>query len=219
MAPVFSNKFDSFAENNVNTEAYDSFKVSFVNSAIMRPLDFVIDTLVYCADVVSVETYLSEVQSHEPNDFVFAVSFIEHLDLSLNEWSLYYDNDLDEPFGYSSIITIFDLSLLGFFSTSSDYFYFDCLDYDHAPNAILYDLYAGTVLSITDEDIALEDDLYDEELEDEDYHLELDDEHVWFFHTALADTAVIKFSNYLKAVDYNLFNDKLSSFFFHKDGN
>jgi len=80
-------------------------------------------------------------------------------------------------------------------------------------------MYAGIVLSITDEEIALEDDLLDDELEDEDYHLELDDEHSWFFHSSLADLVVIKFSNYLKSIDSILFNDKLSSFFFHKDGN
>jgi len=35
----------------------------------------------------------------------------------------------------------------------------------------------------------------------------------------LADLAVIKFSDYLKSIDVILFNNKLSSFFFHKDGN
>jgi len=91
---------------------------------------------------------------------------------------LYYDNVFDEAPGYSSIITIFDLGFLGFSSSSNDYFYFDCLDYDKHPDAIkIYDMYAGIVLSITDEEIALEDDLLDDELEDEDYQFELDEEH------------------------------------------
>jgi len=85
MAPVFSNKFESFTENNFFIGAYDSVKTWFDTSSKARPLDFILDALVFCADVVSIETYLSDTQSYEPNDFVFAISFIEHISIALSE--------------------------------------------------------------------------------------------------------------------------------------
>jgi len=61
-----------------------------------------------CADVNSLTTYLSDVQVLEPNEFSDSISYLDHLNLSLNEWSLYYENDYDVALGYSSVISVID---------------------------------------------------------------------------------------------------------------
>lgn len=176
MYNLFSNRYESYIENNFYSNSYEN--ISFDNTSLTRPIDFVIDTLVICADVTSIDSYLTYTQSLEPNEFVFSITFLDHIGLSMNEWSLYYELDLDEELGFSRVIYNFDASLLGFLSFSNEFFYFDSIDFFLVPDSVkLYDPYAGIVLSVIDEELALEDDLMEYESEDEDFHYELDDEH------------------------------------------
>jgi len=108
---------------------------------------------------------------------------------------------------------------VGFLSVVDEFFYFDLIDYFIYPDILkLYDPYGGLVLSVTDDEIAFEDDLLDDELEDEDYHFEEDELHTWFLHAKFSDQTTLWLSRYLMYIDTVLFNFKLGSFFFHKDG-
>ena len=221
IGPLFSNGYTSYTENNFYSGTHESLSKWFDTASLSRPLDIVIDTLVLCADVNSISTYLAAIQSLEPTEFVFAISFIDHIDSSLSEWSLYYENDIDEEeLSILQVIPNVDASLLGFLSFCDEFFYFDIIDFFSAPDAIkLYDSYAGIVLSIIDETFELEDELEDAESEDEDFHYEADDEHTWFFYLKTVDTITRNFSSYLSFLDFFFFKNKLPYFFFHKESN
>jgi len=48
-------------------------------------LDHIVDTLVICADVTSLATYLAEVQVLELSDFSASIDYFDHLNVSLGE--------------------------------------------------------------------------------------------------------------------------------------
>lgn len=81
----------------------------------MRPLDRTIDTLLLSADYLGLYTELSTIKVYEPTDFHSSISYIDHIKIAINSWSLYYVAE-DLEVGYQTVLPSYDLYLLGLFN-------------------------------------------------------------------------------------------------------